>query len=79
MNSNPNHKAIFENFAVAGTFASCAPIGEGHINDTFLVKTVEIGCPDYVIQRINHSIFKNVDGLHGRQYRGHAPLRNQKS
>jgi len=63
MNSNPNHKAIFENFAVEGTFASCAPIGEGHINDTFLVKTVETGCPDFVIQRINHSIFKNVDGL----------------
>ena len=61
--SNPNHKAIFENFAVQGTFASCAPIGEGHINDTFLVKTAEAGFPDYVIQRINHAIFTNVDGL----------------
>jgi thiamine kinase-like enzyme len=63
MQSNPDYKAIFENFAVEGTFASCAPIGEGHINDTFLVKTVETNCPDFVIQRINHSIFKNVDGL----------------
>lgn len=63
MHSNPDYKSIFEQFKTEGTFASCAPIGEGHINDTFLVKTVEAGFPDYVIQRINHAIFTNVDGL----------------
>jgi len=58
-----DYKTIFEVFAVQGTFATCTPIGEGHINDTFLVKTNETENPDYVIQRINHLIFKNVDGL----------------
>jgi len=61
--SKPDHKLIFQQFAVQGTFAGCNPIGEGHINDTFLAKTIETNCPDYVIQRINHNIFKNVDGL----------------
>lgn len=33
------------------------PIGAGLINDTFFVE------PGYVLQRINHNIFKDVDGL----------------
>jgi Ser/Thr protein kinase RdoA (MazF antagonist) len=63
MHSKPDYKSIFEQFKTEGTFASCAPIGEGHINDTFLAKTAEPEFPEYVIQRINHAIFKDVDGL----------------
>jgi thiamine kinase-like enzyme len=63
MHSNPDYKTIFEQFKTKGTFANCAPIGEGHINDTFLAKTAEPEFPDYVIQRINNNIFTNVDGL----------------
>ena len=39
---------------------SCAPLGNGHINSTFLVTTER---NQYVLQKINTSIFKNVDGL----------------
>jgi Ser/Thr protein kinase RdoA (MazF antagonist) len=39
------------------------PLGAGHINDSFLVKTSESGKPDYLLQRINHLIFKDVELL----------------
>lgn len=39
---------------------SFEPLGNGHINSTFLVKTDR---HQYVLQRINTNIFRNVDGL----------------
>jgi len=36
------------------------PFGSGHINDTFKVET-EV--KNYLLQRINHQIFENVEGL----------------
>ena len=36
------------------------PLGAGHINDSYKVKAGE---KEYVLQRINHSIFKNVPEL----------------
>ncbi|MBQ4515863.1 MAG: hypothetical protein II978_03630 [Clostridia bacterium] len=37
-----------------------SPYGEGHINDTFLADSAP---HRYLLQRINHNIFKDVDGL----------------
>jgi Ser/Thr protein kinase RdoA (MazF antagonist) len=39
------------------------PLGAGHINDSFFVKTNETNKPDYLLQRINHHIFKDVELL----------------
>ena len=39
------------------------PLGNGLINDTYKVTTVEDDAPDYVLQRINDSIFTDVDLL----------------
>ena len=39
------------------------PMGAGLINDTYRVATVSSDTDDYVLQRINHSIFKDVDLL----------------
>ncbi len=36
------------------------PLGKGHINDSFKVKAGE---KEYVLQRVNHAIFKNVPEL----------------
>lgn len=41
-------------------FSEPVTIGNGHINSTYLVKT---DSDDYCLQKINTSIFKNVDGL----------------
>ncbi|MDD2590809.1 MAG: aminoglycoside phosphotransferase family protein [Fermentimonas sp.] len=42
------------------------PLGKGHINDSF--KVVD-GYNEYVLQRINHYVFKNVDQLQDNIYR----------
>jgi len=39
-----------------------SPIDSGHINDSFLVK-LHGGASSYVLQRINHNIFRNIPGL----------------
>lgn len=38
-------------------------MGAGLINDTYKVNTQEADAPDYVLQRINHAIFQNVEML----------------
>lgn len=40
--------------------SNVSPYGEGHINDTFLADSSPYR---YLLQRINHNIFKDVDGL----------------
>jgi Ser/Thr protein kinase RdoA (MazF antagonist) len=48
--------AIAQNFDLQGEIVSVSSLGAGHINDTFLVKTDRQA---YVIQRINHEVFKS--------------------
>lgn len=55
-------KGIVEKFNVEGTIASIRPLGNGLINDTYLVVTAGDN-DDYVLQRINNSIFQDVDLL----------------
>ncbi len=50
---------IVSAFAAEGKIESITPLGNGLINDTFKVKT-EGDSPDYVLQRINNSIFGDV-------------------
>ena len=61
--SNEQLKKIVGQFLVEGTVASVAPLGNGLINDTYLVTTEEAEKPDYVLQRINHHIFTDVELL----------------
>ena len=50
---------IVGHFAVTGRVVDIRPLGNGLINDTFRVVTD--GPDDYVLQRINQSIFQDVD------------------
>jgi len=54
-------KQIVSHFAVTGKVTDIRPLGNGLINDTFRVLTD--GPDDYVLQRINQSIFRDVDLL----------------
>ncbi len=54
---------LLGNFDLAGKAYAMAPLHIGYINDTFLVYEKET--PKYVLQRINHTVFKDVDGLMG--------------
>ena len=50
--------SIASRFAMDGRGLSVEPLGSGLINDTFRVRTD--GPHDYVLQRINHAVFKDV-------------------
>ncbi len=54
---------ICDQFQIDGTFSKGYPYGSGHINDTYKVETVEIDKFDYILQRVNHHVFKDVPGL----------------
>ncbi len=56
-------KHIVANFAIEGDIKAAKPFGSGHINDTFLISNTDTTCPDYLLQRINHHIFKDVEGV----------------
>lgn len=59
-----NHlQKIVEAFEVRGTVERIEPLGNGLINDTYKVCTSETEKPDYVLQRINHHIFQDVELL----------------
>ena len=53
---------ILETFGISAEDYSVRPFGNGLINDTYLVSS-EVHTPSYMLQRINHNIFTDVDGL----------------
>ena len=60
-----NQEKLFEiasHFALEGAVASVEALGEGFINDTFVVKT-EGSAPNYILQRKNHVVFPDVPGM----------------
>ena len=56
-------KNIFEQFKAEGTYLIGEPYGSGHIHDTFRIKTAEADRDDYILQRLNNKIFKNIPEL----------------
>ena len=61
MKNQEELKDIVARFAVGGQVLAVEPLGNGLINDTFQVKTD--GPDNYVLQRINNAIFRDVDLL----------------
>ncbi len=49
-------------FALEADVESISRLGEGFINDTFVVKSVG-AAPDYILQRKNHNVFPDVAGM----------------
>lgn len=50
-------------FKIDAKFASVIPFGSGHINDTYRIKNSDPSGVDYLLQRINHHVFKDVPAL----------------
>ena len=67
-------ECICNTFKIESKVNSIIPYGSGHINDTFKVATVN---RNYLLQRVNHNIFKNVDGLTGNIIKVTRHLRNK--
>lgn len=55
--------AIVASFEITGGFSDAVPFGSGHINDTYRIANSNADAPDYVLQRVNHDIFKDVPAL----------------
>ena len=51
---------ILNQFELQGEVLSVQPYGNGHINDTFLVKTTDV---PYILQKMNESIFPDTEHL----------------
>jgi hypothetical protein len=72
--------AIAQNFQIRGQFLEAAPYGSGHINDTYrAVFNQEGRRVRYIIQRINHGIFKQPATLMENIQRVTAHLREKVS
>jgi Ser/Thr protein kinase RdoA (MazF antagonist) len=55
---------IARRFQIWGNFLRAEPYGSGHINDTYCAWFDQAGTPvRYIVQRINHNIFKNPTAL----------------
>jgi aminoglycoside phosphotransferase (APT) family kinase protein len=66
MDLNLKHdlRAVARQFPMRGEFLNAAPYGSGHINDTYCVVFDQGGTRvRYIVQRINHIIFKNPAAL----------------
>ena len=55
-------RSIAERFALEGEVMDIKPLGEGFINDTYIVTTVG-DAANYILQRKNHAIFPNVERM----------------
>ena len=59
-----NLRAVAAQFQIHGEWISAEPYGGGHINDTYRVTFNQGGTPlRFIVQRINHKIFKNPVAL----------------
>jgi Ser/Thr protein kinase RdoA (MazF antagonist) len=60
-----NIKDIISNFMCRGDFTEAESYGCGHINDTFAAYFRKSECEShrYILQRINHKVFKNPEQL----------------
>jgi len=60
LKNNSILKDLFDKFLVEGTFLEGKPFGSGHIHDTYLVRTAEPELDDYIFQRFNNNVFKDI-------------------
>jgi hypothetical protein len=55
---------IVDQFNFEGHFSTAEPYGDGHINDTYIARfTINGSSRRYILQRINHHVFRDPEGL----------------
>lgn len=55
--------SLIAEFKIDADIASVRPFGSGHINDTYRIINSDLNGADYLLQRINHHVFKDVAAL----------------
>jgi thiamine kinase-like enzyme len=61
--STPALTEIISNFCIEGEISGVELYGSGHINETYYLKNSNEKYSDYLLQRINHHVFKDVPAL----------------
>jgi thiamine kinase-like enzyme len=70
--------AVAGHFQIHGDFVRAEPYGAGHINDTYCAVFDQGGAPvRYILQRVNHQVFKNPVALMENVERVLAHLRRK--
>ncbi len=72
-----NLKEIFNCFRADGTFLNGGPFGNGHIHDTYRIETSEKNADNYILQRLNNLVFKNIPELQHNIERVTVHLKNK--
>jgi len=54
---------LIASFKIDADIASVVSFGSGHINDTYRIKNSDPNGVDYLLQRVNHHVFKDVPVL----------------
>lgn len=73
-------RSVVSQFQIYGDFLEARPFGTGHINDTYRISINHGGhviC--YIVQRINHNIFKNPAGVMSNIFRVTGHIRKKLS
>ncbi|MDE6499983.1 MAG: aminoglycoside phosphotransferase family protein, partial [Rikenella sp.] len=60
---NQTLRAIAGRFQISGDVSTVLPLGEGYIQDTFIIETASHQTPNYILQRKNRHIFTNVPAM----------------
>lgn len=63
-------------FAIEGKIVRVKPLGEGFINDTFIIETAA-GSPNYILQRKNKKIFTDVPAMMENIHKVTTHLKNK--
>ena len=58
-----NFKQILDQFDIKGRIEKIEPYGTGHINDTYRVINSNTKHPDYLLQKINNTLFIRLNIL----------------
>jgi serine/threonine protein kinase len=59
----PDLKYLFECFKADGTYLKGESFGSGHIHETYYIRTVEQNKDDYILQKLNNKVFRNIPEL----------------
>src|SRR4051812_26080173 len=54
---------LASNFIAEADIGDIKAYGSGHINDTYYIKNKHDNGTDYLLQRINHTVFRDVPAL----------------
>lgn len=73
----PELKDIFSLFRADGTFLEGGPFGSGHIHDTYRIVTAEPDKDDYILQKLNNKVFRNIPQLQSNIERVTGHLQNK--